>query len=273
MRQSRFCAFHQHKRVIAGRPQCIHSARTCPYGMHRCAHCGKAGHGRDDCARLGEPPICSSIDLAPQPPSFPPVPPAPPETSPSSPKRVRKMAPPVARGYEGATPKSTTKSTPEQPAVEPPWRSSVPDQLCKNEAGSSAFIPSKGVGKFMNFGVTIPVPSPVIASARQRKPIPTKIEQLPPHNAQVVSTSAASTDAWVVQPVWVTEEEVQEWYADGYRALKFSRKEPCEVGDDVLWKGFKKGRNGGVSVVPEFFNGVVHHMTCTKAGDIWYDVS
>ena len=145
MQQSRFCAFYQHPRLVAGRPHCIHSARSCPYGMHRCAHCGKAGHGSADCAMSGELPICSSIELAPQPPSPPPFPPAPPDTSPSSPKRMRKLAPTVVRKYECTKAKTGAQLAPKQPSVEPPSSSAFPVQVCKHEASNCAFIPTKGV--------------------------------------------------------------------------------------------------------------------------------
>ena len=131
MQHSRFCAFSQHPRLVAGRPHCMHSARSCPYGQHKCAHCGKAGHGAADCRSSGEPPCCSSVDLAPHPPSFPPPPPAPAETSQSSPKRLRVLAPPVMRKYEGTSAKSGAQVVPKQPSVEPSSSSAVPVHVCK----------------------------------------------------------------------------------------------------------------------------------------------
>ena len=113
---------------------------------------------------------------------------------------------------------------------------------------------------------------PIVAPEAKTRPLPTKLEQLPQHHADVVATSAASLDAWVVQPILATEQDVEAWYADEYQALDLSDNIPAEIGEEVLWKGLKKGRGGCVSTLPEYFNGVVHNLEIVDDG-LFYNVS
>ena len=62
-------------------------------------------------------------------------------------------------------------------------------------------------------------------------------------------------------PTAATTEEVEDWLRSGYKKLKnASTKSPPEVGESVLWKGMKTGKQGGVSSKMEFFNGKVHQI-------------
>ena len=45
----RYCSPYQQKREVKGQPQCPHTRKACPYGLHACEVCGKAGHGAEDC--------------------------------------------------------------------------------------------------------------------------------------------------------------------------------------------------------------------------------
>ena len=99
--------------------------------------------------------------------------------------------------------------------------------FAKNEANSSAIIQTKGVGTFSSYGVAVPVLEPIVAPEAKTRPLPTTLEQLPQHHADVVATSVASLDAWVVQPILATEQDVEAWYADEYQNTGAVRQHPC----------------------------------------------
>ena len=55
-----------------------------------------------------------------------------------------------------------------------------------------------------------------------------------------------------------TEEMVQEWIRDNFTPFIPTSSTPPEVGDWVLWRGYKLGPNGNASTKCEYFNGIVH---------------
>ena len=59
------------------------------------------------------------------------------------------------------------------------------------------------------------------------------------------------------KPEKVSEATVHEWMSS-FKELIPSHSTPPLVGEDVLWRGFKKGKKGHQSTEVEYFNGTVH---------------
>ena len=64
------------------------------------------------------------------------------------------------------------------------------------------------------------------------------------------------------EPLRCTTAEVEQWLADSFKPLlNLSQHTPPEVGEDILWRGFKMGPRGGASTQTEYFNGKVRSLS------------
>ena len=108
----------------------------------------------------------------------------------------------------------------------------------------------KGYGKGGNYGELVP----------------------PPRLLDTTTTSASGTLAsrrpYARGP---TEDEIAEWM-EKFEDLP-ATPYPIEVGSVVLWRGFKKGVNGGASTSEEFFRGEVHRIIPDDGHGIKYILS
>ena len=67
-----------------------------------------------------------------------------------------------------------------------------------------------------------------------------------------------------------TTEEVEEWMRSGFKKLtNISTKSPPEVGEPVLWRGVRTGKQGGMSTKVEFFNGKVRYMQVEEDNEVY----
>ena len=58
-----------------------------------------------------------------------------------------------------------------------------------------------------------------------------------------------------------TDKDVEGWFKTNYKVLgNASSCWPPEIGDNVLWRGIKKGKHGFASTTEEWFNGKVSHI-------------
>ena len=107
----------------------------------------------------------------------------------------------------------------------------------------------KGYGKGGNYGELVP----------------------PPRRLDTTTTSASGTLAsrrpYARGP---TEVEIAEWM-EKFEDLPATPY--IEVGSVVLWRGFKKGVNGGASTSEEFFRGEVHRIIPDDGHGIKYILS
>ena len=59
----------------------------------------------------------------------------------------------------------------------------------------------------------------------------------------------------------MSPQEIDEWIQDNYKEVENAWEgNICDlsIGMSVLWKGIKKGKNGGESTTYEYFNGKFH---------------
>ena len=73
------------------------------------------------------------------------------------------------------------------------------------------------------------------------------------------SYSSADIAFTVPEPIQATSEEVQDWLKT-FTPFKPANSMPPEIGQEVLWRGFKYGRSGNQSTPVEFFNGTVREV-------------
>ena len=106
---------------------------------------------------------------------------------------------------------------------------------------------TKGYGKG-NFGTPIPPPERV--------------------SMQVSATSSSScswelaapiVDTVPPDPIPATQAEIDAWMAS-LEPITPSNCQPPEIGQTVLWRGFKTGRRGNPSTAFEYFNGTVRDL-------------
>ena len=107
----------------------------------------------------------------------------------------------------------------------------------------------KGFGKG-NFGIVLPVPSSMVTSSKASSPIP---------YARCPEAS-----------------EVEQWINDHYEKLRARGRATTgrspRIGEVVLWRGFKTGKNGGASTAVEYFRGEVHEII-EDGQETYYSVS
>jgi len=111
-------------------------------------------------------------------------------------------------------------------------------------AAKSLVAGFKGYGKAGNYGVPVPPPCTLESPTRA------------PANAGEASGSQAPIYPFARGP---TEDEIAEWMRESFEILP-PMVTPIKVGQVVLWRGFKKGANGGDSTAEEFFRGEVHRI-------------
>ena len=153
---------------------------------------------------------------------------------------------------EPAPPLPAMVATSKQPATIP-----VP-AMAKPQQPQPEFVPGfgkKGEGKGANYGIGIPPPCPV--------PLAHVPLQQPSSSSAAAETAKvdhpASPPRMPPPPIMATTEEVEEWLTSGFKKLKeISTKSPPEVGESVLWRELKTGKQGGQSTKVEHFNGKVH---------------
>ena len=232
--RTRLCAAYQYPRERAGTTGCGHARGKCPYGAHLCAKCGKWGHGFFDCtAPLSEQwgndwykvdgiPFHYNV----------PKPPPPPKSS--TEEKRRRVAPPTPPAIPDRSSRSAIATGSDQPyasSVPPPEPTVSKKEKPFNVFGAPAKTGGhKGYGKG-NYGTPIPVP--------QRVDCADPIAAPPPFPA-----TSADVTSWM----------------EAFTPFHPTNCTPPEVGQDVLWRGFKKGRNGNTSTRCEYFNGTVHGL-------------
>ena len=195
--------------------------------MHACSACGNVGHGAADC-RLHAPQTEVEVEE-------PPVEPTPP-------------LPAFAR------PKSASVSVP------------LPAESRQYEAQYVPGFGKKGEGKFANYGIGIPPPSPVPPAEVPNGPLPSG----PTASAAAPLTEEPPSVAPMPPPIAATTEEVEDWLRSGFKKLKnISTKTPPEVGEPVLWRGVKTGSKGGLPTKVEHFNGKVRGVNVEADGELY----
>ena len=137
---------------------------------------------------------------------------------------------------------------PTEPPLPPSSSTSPPLDLTKIE--ESIEVPGfgrKGEGKDANYGVQVPEPQVV------------PVSQLPPEDQALLERPPGldmEPTAEIPPPIAATTEVVEEWIQDGFTQLvNLSGKIPPEIGESILWRGFKKGKSGGPSTKEEHFHG------------------
>ena len=110
-----------------------------------------------------------------------------------------------------------------------------------------AGLGSKGYGQG-NFGTAIPPPVAI--------PTP-----LPGQASSGASLGADWTEACATapDPIPATPADVEEWLTT-FTPFTASNCMPPEIGQQVLWRGFKTGRSGSASTALEYFNGTVRDL-------------
>ena len=130
---------------------------------------------------------------------------------------------------------------------------------CGNHPGT------KGYGKKSSMGVPIPPPTT----------IPTPKTTAAPAAPSVASGSKArgtTPGVPVPTPIQIDEAMADAYIKEWYSVMEYKRHDPPRVGDQVLWKGLKKGKRGGESTGVEYFNGKIHEIKPSEHGPL-YSVS
>ena len=204
----------------------------CPYTKWTCPH------GQHNCQACGRPGHGSGDCLAVPPPQEVPAPAVSQEAAPSA-------SASSARPSSAPTP---TESWPE-PSVGPP----APQ--FDNAFGG------KGEGKEGNEGVGIRLSSfdqPFNLWGRRSS-------ESFGDAAEAAEPPAEEED--VPMPIMATTEEIESWMQESYRKLtNLSTKSPPEIGESVLWRGFKPGKHSYHKF--EHFNGKVRGVTVED--NEWY---
>ena len=115
----------------------------------------------------------------------------------------------------------------------PPPPASVPRQ--ESPAAEQSLVAGyKGYGKAGNYGVAVPPPRPL-------------------------DPATESTRGLAPVARGPTESEIADWM-QAFEILQPMVKPIIEVGQVVLWRGYKMGAAGGASTTEEFFRGEVHRI-------------
>ena len=119
---------------------------------------------------------------------------------------------------------------------------STKEELLQQVSRAPDDLGSKGYGKG-NFGVAVPPP-----------------EHVPFYAKEEASSSAARSDvAQAPDPIKPTQQEVDEWMQT-FTPFDATHCTPPEIGQEVLWRGFKQTRSGNPSTKLEYFNGTVRDL-------------
>ena len=169
--------------------------------------------------------------------------PAPPEAPPA--KRPRKApTPPPMPPLPPPTSGASSSSKPivvEEPVLLEAVSKAAPKPV-EHPLGT------KGYGKG-NLGTAIPAPIAIAPPA---------------------DDPAASWDRWVEaqpqekqipDPIRPSQVDIVQWLSE-FTPFSSSNYMPPEIGQEVLWRGFKQGRSGGISTQVEYFNGTVRDIGC-----------
>ena len=136
-----------------------------------------------------------------------------------------------------------------------PWTLSSGNPDVSNTGRKGGF---KGEGAKGNYGVPIPVPELVTlqkttqgtSSSSSGAPYQTSPRPVPtplPKGCPQYETPSP--------------EKIDQWVKDNFTPMtNLSSEIPPRVGQQVLWRGMKKGRSGGDSTKVEYFNGTVHEI-------------
>ena len=128
----------------------------------------------------------------------------------------------------------------------------MPAEALQHQAQFVPGFGKKGEGKAANYGIGIPPPCPV-------PPAEVPLHQQSSSSRETAKEEPPPSPVSMPPPIMATTEEVEEWMRSGFKKLKnASTKSPPEVGESVLWRGVKTGKQGGLSTKVEYFNGKVH---------------
>ena len=228
----RLCRGYQSERIVKGVPNCGYTKTGCSFGAHRCSKCGRFGHDRSDCQNpqdLG-PAWCFENHVIEMAGCRMPPPPVRRSHTDSKHRRQDNPVPPpppapwaMACHSKSASPAGPASSASPLPPPPPP-----PHACASMEPGACG---SKGYGKG-NYGTEIPGPSLISA--------PQDVTT----GARYVGPTTVPHYRWaepMPEPVKVTEAIVQEWLLT-FKELTPTHSTPLLVGEDVVWRGFKKGK-------------------------------
>ena len=249
--RQKFCGPYQQARQVRGRPMCDHTRLNCPYGLHACQLCGKAGHGAEDCRTHAAPRI-----VVPAPPPRPAGPTAIPTSKArglSQPKVGDAIAPPPPPAVFLPLPPATpTPSTAPAPAV----------PTC-----SSVFVPGfggQGEGTAANYGVAIAPPTLVADTD-----LPLALRQ-PGSASELHGGEAIPSEPLIPPPLPATTAIVENWISTCFRLLTdICTKIPPEIGESVLWRGARIGRLGQPSNQVEHRQGKVRQLEVDHSADLY----
>ena len=231
----------------------------------------------------------------------------PPDREHSGPKTPAKSAPPpppppmaeAKQASQHRAPRRHTKEKTRPAPKTPPTSLPVPPPPPTAEARAPPVQPAsrralettsksqpgfKGTGKMGNFGNLVPGPmlvSSAASSSGSTIPPPATVDILQAYDEAVPTVPGASSDWWpsaCPEPIAATAEDVRKWFADNFTRLDHvNGSQPPKTGTEVLWRGFKKGKKGGMSTTVEWFNGTVANVSFVEgsgADSGWYaDVS
>ena len=117
----------------------------------------------------------------------------------------------------------------------------------------------KGYGKG-NYGFPVPVPQ-VVAQPDTAGTGSLSSHDIAPVQPDVVTPGDSDLPDECPEPIRSTPEDIEQWLAESFKPLKnLSQNLPPEVGEDILWRGFKVGPRGGASTQTEYFNGKVRAL-------------
>ena len=165
-----------------------------------------------------------------------------------------------------------SEQLPEPPVAElwPECSNAWPDLPSPAETSNATWVTGfgcKGEGKSANYGVPIAPPGVVKPSdfpaAKQQASTPSKLPPPPPPPRRSAGL--------IPPPVPCTTEQVEDWMRQTFRPLKnMSTKIPPEVGESVLWRGVKIGKNGNPSTKCEYFNGTIRSMQVEPNNELYF---
>ena len=176
--------------------------------------------------------------------------------------KTRPLPPPV--GPQTASAKS--KGFPQMASGAGPLPPLIyPSSSASSTQPPAVFVGTKGFGKDSNYGIGIPPPVSI--------PWPA----LPDFAAAAANSDdvAASEPIWGLgfnmppEPIPATQEEIEQWMCETFKALNFSNNIPPEVGEEVLWRGVKLGKRGMPSTTVEYFNGTVRSIYVDQQHELW----
>ena len=132
----------------------------------------------------------------------------------------------------------------------------------------------KGEGAKGNYGVAIPEPE-LVPLQKKRQRITASSSSGPPDETfpRPVPVASNQLPEGCPEPEKPTSLQVEQWVNSEYMPMtNLSWESPPRVGQQVLWRGVKKGKRGGDSTKTEYFNGKIHAVTNDVLGDEFWAI-